>query len=405
MPPSAVLDTSSETADRPLAKTQRNLKNVERAFIAASRRADRDPDARLHSARRASKIHKQRTGKGLKISREIVLREEMYEEEEDDMPRSFRAFGVNAQSSTLSSDYPPNTDMAKIARQIEIERRFAEQFPTLQLSRRPGQAHGYPQHLDQAPRQLHARTASMSQYQHGTKSRNQPSPLAPPVSYPLPPTPQSRSISPNVLESSTTRPGSANSDPLPAPIPIHVPEGLAATRRWTIAGIPDDPSLQAPLFQFGMAPGPLPLPWELPQQTRPTDTIGMTEPCGEFRLAGGNQEPFTQDLYHMIPTSIHVQPVYPGSGEWQARDGFAPLLDTFMFEPAESSVATASVHGSPSRSPASPVVPTDGTGTTTPNVSWASWLNIDDDVEPQALGSINPLGSSGLQAKVVSAQV
>lgn len=51
-----------------------------RAYIAASRRSDRSLDARIESARRASEIHEQRTGRPLRVTKEDVLNEEMYEE-------------------------------------------------------------------------------------------------------------------------------------------------------------------------------------------------------------------------------------------------------------------------------------------------------------------------------------
>lgn len=50
------------------------------AFVAASRRKDRSLDARLESAHRASGLHKDRTGKALRITKEIVESEAMYEE-------------------------------------------------------------------------------------------------------------------------------------------------------------------------------------------------------------------------------------------------------------------------------------------------------------------------------------
>src|SRR5579862_10067489 len=59
-----------------------------RAYIAASRRSDRSLEARLESARRASEIHKRRTGKALRVTEADVQNEEMYEEE-DDLPTSF----------------------------------------------------------------------------------------------------------------------------------------------------------------------------------------------------------------------------------------------------------------------------------------------------------------------------
>ena len=61
-----------------------NLKSS--AFVAASRRKDRSLDARLESAYRASILHKQRTGKALKITKEIVENEAMYEEVDERLP-------------------------------------------------------------------------------------------------------------------------------------------------------------------------------------------------------------------------------------------------------------------------------------------------------------------------------
>lgn len=72
-------------------KTERtHEENQERAYIAASRRSDRSLEARVESARRASEIHKKRTGKAFRITEQDVMNEEMYEEEDDDL--SARAY-------------------------------------------------------------------------------------------------------------------------------------------------------------------------------------------------------------------------------------------------------------------------------------------------------------------------
>ncbi|KAK2813089.1 hypothetical protein FQN50_000766 [Emmonsiellopsis sp. PD_5] len=63
---------------------EKALMNRERAFIAASRRGDRTIEARMESANRASEVHYQRTGKYLRITREDVENETMYEEEDPD---------------------------------------------------------------------------------------------------------------------------------------------------------------------------------------------------------------------------------------------------------------------------------------------------------------------------------
>ncbi|KAM0719913.1 hypothetical protein Q7P37_004048 [Cladosporium fusiforme] len=54
--------------------------NQERAYIAASRRSDRSLEARVESARRASDLHKKRTGRALQVTEAAVVNEEMYEE-------------------------------------------------------------------------------------------------------------------------------------------------------------------------------------------------------------------------------------------------------------------------------------------------------------------------------------
>ncbi|KAF8424094.1 hypothetical protein EV426DRAFT_102519 [Tirmania nivea] len=75
---------------RPMKTERTHEENQERAYIAASRRSDRSLEARVESARRASEIHKKRTGKAFRITEQDVMNEEMYEEEDDDL--SARAY-------------------------------------------------------------------------------------------------------------------------------------------------------------------------------------------------------------------------------------------------------------------------------------------------------------------------
>ncbi|EAU36228.1 predicted protein [Aspergillus terreus NIH2624] len=79
--------------------------NQERAFIAASRRKDRSLDARLESANRASLLHKQRTGKALLISREIVEKEAMYEEVDDRYKEKLNRM-IQMQTMSMKDDFP-----------------------------------------------------------------------------------------------------------------------------------------------------------------------------------------------------------------------------------------------------------------------------------------------------------
>ncbi|KXT08583.1 hypothetical protein AC579_2600 [Pseudocercospora musae] len=75
---------------KPVRTERTHEENQERAYIAASRRSDRSLEARVESARRASEIHKKRTGRSLRVREEDVMNEEMYEEEDDDLPMQFR---------------------------------------------------------------------------------------------------------------------------------------------------------------------------------------------------------------------------------------------------------------------------------------------------------------------------
>ncbi|KKK22344.1 hypothetical protein ARAM_006267 [Aspergillus rambellii] len=78
--------------------------NQERAFIAASRRKDRSLDARIESANRASALHKQRTGRALHISREIVESEAMYEEIDCNYQAKLQRM-MHAQTLQLEQDF------------------------------------------------------------------------------------------------------------------------------------------------------------------------------------------------------------------------------------------------------------------------------------------------------------
>lgn len=81
-----------------------DIDSQERAYIAASRRSDRSVEARVESARRASEIHKRRTGKSLKVTEKDVLAEEMYEEEEDELPSQYKNLNAHLQTGSLDFD-------------------------------------------------------------------------------------------------------------------------------------------------------------------------------------------------------------------------------------------------------------------------------------------------------------
>jgi len=87
------------SAIRPVKTERTHEENQERAYIAASRRSDRSLEARIESARRASEIHKKRTGRGLRVTEQDVINEEMYEEEDDDLPSQYRRLQAHIAST------------------------------------------------------------------------------------------------------------------------------------------------------------------------------------------------------------------------------------------------------------------------------------------------------------------
>ncbi|KAL2176688.1 uncharacterized protein P884DRAFT_202465 [Thermothelomyces heterothallicus CBS 202.75] len=130
------LADTNDAVNLPLKKTQRtHEENQERAYIAASRRADRDIEHRIRSALKASECRRKRTGRGLKITREAVIGDEQYESEDDD--HASRRFSMPAATSTtassLSNPYVQSPSRAA-DRYAEIDALFAKHFPHVQLS-------------------------------------------------------------------------------------------------------------------------------------------------------------------------------------------------------------------------------------------------------------------------------
>ncbi|KAM0717411.1 hypothetical protein Q7P37_007263 [Cladosporium fusiforme] len=94
----------SAPAAKPVKTERSHEENQERAYIAASRRSDRSLEARIESARRASEIHKRRTGRSLRVTEADVINEEMYEEEDDDLPMQYRRLTAHLQTQNADFD-------------------------------------------------------------------------------------------------------------------------------------------------------------------------------------------------------------------------------------------------------------------------------------------------------------
>lgn len=116
-------------------KTERtHEENQERAYIAASRRSDRSLEARVESARRASEIHKRRTGRSLRVTEQDVVNEEMYEEEDDDLPMQYRRLTAHLQTGSVDFNrrlaaYLTNQVAMRSAMDRMINNSYAQQYP------------------------------------------------------------------------------------------------------------------------------------------------------------------------------------------------------------------------------------------------------------------------------------
>jgi hypothetical protein len=84
----------------------------------------------------ASEIHKKRTGKGFKISEEIVMKEEMYEEDDDDLPHRLRNLGRHLTTGSAVMNHRVNAYLSNkvamsqsVQHMEDVNRQFAEQFP------------------------------------------------------------------------------------------------------------------------------------------------------------------------------------------------------------------------------------------------------------------------------------
>lgn len=111
-----------------------SLLTPSRAYIAASRRSDRSLEARVESARRASEIHKRRTGRSLRVTEQDVINEEMYEEEDDDLPLQYRRLTAHLQTGSVDFNrrlaaYLTNQVAIRSAIDQMVTNSYAQQYP------------------------------------------------------------------------------------------------------------------------------------------------------------------------------------------------------------------------------------------------------------------------------------
>ncbi|KAK3689826.1 hypothetical protein B0T22DRAFT_180136 [Podospora appendiculata] len=301
---------------QPQKKTERSHEeNQERAYIAASRRADRSIEARVQSARNASEIHKKRTGKGFKISEEIVLKEEMYEEEEDEFPRQLRSLGfmhTNSpeMNSRVSAYVSNHVALTSLNHQMEVNRMFAEQFPNAaQLSQQLSQS-VYNQHPPQNSLTNSAPTSQQFSQPYGFPFM----PYQPDRRQSMPQSSLSPHWTPSALQASTSSPpsrhasvdgqgsppaltpGSGSTEAYSFPTPLFYSDNAHAASTRSSLSMPADPSLR----MSAMPASTSSFTSELPSETKYLASFDMNDPMTQFMLGGAGELIGSNNYYHSV---------------------------------------------------------------------------------------------------------
>lgn len=214
------------------------------AYIAASRRSDRSLEARVESARRASEIHKRRTGRSLRVTEQDVVNEEMYEEEDDDLPMQYRRLTAHLQTGSADfnrrlSAYLTNHVAMRSALDQAITNSYAQQYPN-------------------APQFAHNQNMYPSPFMaHGMHQQQSPSAFAQP--YPTPGTPGYRPG--HQARSASGSHGTPTYSPnMPAPSPIQAVPQMACRRTSASSKSSSHSPTGTPATPQSMHSKPAPLP-------------------------------------------------------------------------------------------------------------------------------------------------
>lgn len=332
-------------------KTERtHEENQERAYIAASRRSDRSLEARVESARRASEIHKRRTGRSLRVTEQDVINEEMYEEEDDDLPLQYRRLTAHLQ--TGSADFNRRL-AAYLTNQVAMRSAMDQMVQNSYAQSYPGNPQ-YPQNTFQSPMMP----------QHGLVQ----SPMSPyrPGPYPSPHQPNFRNMH-NRAYSTATAPNAPNTPSTPSTQNraleqrrMSTPAGAVKTNQIKTEGQSDaDYARQSqsatlpmgtypPLWQ-DMGPFSTTLPPDAQQMLGPA--MDMNDPF-QASLMSGSESYISSPYYPWGDTSsgVNGMPVHPSA--WK---GMSTTL-------APSALGHTPEHASSSTSPGTPaLISTDNT--------------------------------------------
>jgi hypothetical protein len=149
----------------------------------------------VESARRASDIHKRRTGRSLRVREEDVVNEEMYEEEDDDLPLQYRQLTAhlrtgNPDFNNRLAAYLTNHVAMRSALEQSISNSYAQQYPNApqfapqysSVFPSPMLAHQQQQQQSQSQQQMMQPSQNPPVYRHAPY----PTPRPQPQSFPQP---------------------------------------------------------------------------------------------------------------------------------------------------------------------------------------------------------------------------
>ncbi|KAI1880160.1 hypothetical protein JX265_001781 [Neoarthrinium moseri] len=279
----------------------------------------------------ASEIHRRRTGRGLKVTEEIVIKEEMYEEEEDDLPRQFRYLTQHLQTNSPAMNQRVNAyvttqaAMATMARYNEVNRLFSESFPT---------AAAYQQQLNSS--------VYMTPLMDNNNNNAQFSPTSPTM--PSPTTHGDSSVfgmdrristATNASSTTTARGTSVSSPPAlsPGSATLETPESRATPYQAPAQAFPNfDPQLNQNTSSFTS---------ELPNEIK---MLGManvdpSDPMAPF-FFGGNPSAYQMFGQHPERTkpelSLHTSTIPEPAGDLASPQDSLEPFDESLFSPVES---------------------------------------------------------------------
>ncbi|GAB1317592.1 hypothetical protein MFIFM68171_07802 [Madurella fahalii] len=340
--------------------------NRERAYIAASRRTDRTLEDRMDSAYKASAMHKRRTGKGFKLSEEIVKNQEMYEEDDDELPR--RSFAIPPSMSMLTNLSVKDTAAAKLAEQAEVERIFDQQFPGYSAclrSRRfsqpllfPGAQSNWITHQFQPAPILQSASADQC-----------PPAAAPYPSHPLPPVALDDPISPAL--NSSPEPESPYTPPPPPYSPPFRPHPISTTvplQTYALESLPSQNDRKS------ISPAPAD---DLPLRNIDPSLIGLNESLADFcAMTSHSHHPSS-----FMPAYQSAFAAAVAADHWLAAEQL-PLSATTVISSSSVDTNSAASEFWSSRSPVTPVTPPSDGGNQSHQAvvedeSWKDFLELE----------------------------